>query len=51
MLTWAGSLGSLMNALSRLSMGYFFDKVGFKVVFLILISIQLLNSLSAFDAV
>jgi hypothetical protein len=40
-----------MNGLSRLSMGYMFDKIGYKKVFMILITIQLINSLVAYESV
>ena len=36
LLTWAGSTSAIMNGLSRLSMGFLYDLVGFKVLFFFL---------------
>ena len=51
LLTWAASIGSgLVNGLSRISLGAIVDRVGFKTIFTVLMSIQLVNSLMCYWA-
>ena len=50
-LTWAASIGAgLINGLSRIVMGATVDKVGFKKLFTVLMTIQLFNSLICYGA-
>ena len=50
-LTWAASIGSgVINGLSRVVLGALVDKVGFKKLFIILMVIQLINSVGCYWA-
>ena len=50
-LTWAGSFSSLVQIVTRLSIGIVYDLVGFKGPFLFLMVINLINSLICYQAV
>ena len=51
LLSWAGSVSAIVNGLCRLSMGYFYDKIGFRAGFMILMSVQLISSIVVYWAV
>ena len=50
-LTWAASLGAICNSLSRLMFGKLIDKIGFKKLYAILLSLQLTNTVLAYVCV
>ena len=45
LLTWAGSLAALLQAVTRLVFGSLYDKYGFKRLFYIIIFVNLVNSI------
>ena len=51
LLTWAGSVGSIVNGATRLLMGICYDKIGFKWTFLIINLSSLINSCLSYSAV
>ena len=51
LLTWAASIGSgFVNGLARITLGAIVDGVGFKTLFTVLMSLQLVNSLVCYWA-
>jgi len=50
-LSLAGSVSGITQAITRLSTGYFYDKVGFKTLFYIIIIINLICSTACYFAV
>ena len=50
LLTWAGSLSAIVQAVTRLSVGGLYDKFGFKKIFIPLMILNLLLSIFAYPA-
>lgn len=50
-LTWAGSFSSITQVISRLSIGYLYDIIGFKILFFVLMGINIANGLTCYWAV
>ena len=50
LLTWAASAAAVLQAVTRLSFGYLYDKVGFKKLFNILMVINVVNSVICYPA-
>jgi MFS transporter, OFA family, oxalate/formate antiporter len=45
MLTWAGSLGAIVQCVTRLATGMAYDRIGFKKIFSVVLFITMVNSL------
>lgn len=50
LLSWAASFAALTQAVTRVSAGYLYDKLGFKTIFFGLMLINIVNSLIAYEA-
>lgn len=50
-LTWAGSLSSLTQVLARFTVGYLYDILGFRILFFVLMVINIANSVICYPAV
>ena len=49
-LSWAASISALTQAVTRLTAGYLYDKLGFKTIFLFLMLINTINSAISYEA-
>lgn len=49
-LSWAGSTAAIVQAVTRLSVGALYDKLGFKKIFNVLMLINIFNSILAYPA-
>ena len=49
-MAWAGSTAAIVQAVSRLGFGWLYDQVGFKKIFLALMTLNFMNALFCFHA-
>ena len=45
MMSWAGSIGAIVQCVTRLASGIAYDKMGFKIIFFAVLVVTLVNSI------